>query len=220
MVGFGMGQYARFFAPLAGPPQVPLPDFAIEHLRATQISYGHNGYLLSSSTLVAGTDFLTDAQRVKEYYTMQSLSAEWAGQDLIEVRYRDGAGGPWLTLNEALLTGGFDFAYPVLHIKWTGGLQIFVNHSTGVVTELGHSIPTHGWAAINPVSGYENLAILDPALGTLVNKVTCTDYEMADGNGVPFNTGGTIGTTTDLTVQNHLHGKTLIETPTGTIVIQ
>lgn len=220
MWGFGMGQYARFFDP-SGGVQIPLPDQALDKLRAVQISYGHNGYFLTSSTPLDSLDFLTRAQRAKEYYTMQSLSAEWASGDLVDVAYRTAsAGTPWLDLTTALNAGTFDFQHPVLRIRWSNGLDVYVNHGTQNVTELGFTIPPTGWVAVNPTTGYENLNIINPATGTRVQRVRCADYEMADGNGVPYNAGGAIGTTTNLTVENFIHGKTLTEAPDGNISVQ
>ena len=50
--------------------------------------------------------------------------------------------------------------------------------------------------------------------------VRCANYEMADGNGFSFSAGGAIGTTTNLTVANFLHGKTIREQPDGSIQVQ
>lgn len=220
MWGFGMGQYARFFDG-SGGVQIPLPDIALDKLRAVQISYGHNGYFLTSSTPVNGQDFLTRAQRAKEYYTMQSLSAEWANATLVDVSYRAATpGAPWLDLTSALNQGTFDFFHPVLRIRWSNGLEVYVNHGTQNVTELGHTLPPTGWAAVNPTTGYENLSILDPTNGNRVDRVRCADYDMADGNGTPYDAGAPVGVTTDLTVVNHIHGKTLTEDPNGNLSVQ
>lgn len=220
MFGFGMGQYARFFDP-SGPNQTPLPDAALEKLRAVQISYGHNGYFLTSSTPTAGSDFLTKAQRVKEYYTMQALSAEWALATVTDVAYRAAApGSPWLDLTSALNQGNFDFTSPVIRTRWSNGLEVIVNHGSQDVTELGHVLPPKGWAAVNPSTSFEDLSIIDPVTSTRVDIVRCGDYELADGNGVSFNAGGQIGTTTNLTVRNLIHQKTISEQPDGSIMVQ
>ena len=220
MFGFGMGQYARFFDPTA-PIQIPLPDAALDKLRAVQITFGHNGYFLTSSTITPNSDFLTRAQRVKEYYTMQALSAEWAAANVTSIAYRAGPpGSPWMGLTDALNLGTFDFVHPVIRIQWSNGLEVVVNHSGQNVTELGHQLPPLGWAAINPTDGFEDLSILDPTTGTRVDIVRCADYELGDGNGVSFNAGGQIGTTTNLTVRNNIHQATLTEQPDGSILVQ
>ena len=217
MFGFGMGQYARFFDPSQSTGG-PLPDNAIDKLRTTQIAYGHNGYFLTASTVTQNTDYLTRAQRVKEYYTMQSLSEEWAGQTPTQIHYRAGApGSPWLTLSEAIKLGTFDFHAPVIRTHWTNGLQVITNRSGSTVTELGYQIPKDGWVATRPSNGYLNLNVIDPTLGTRVQRVVCADYELADGNGVAYAAGGAVGTTTNLTMVNHVHGKSLVEQPNGTI---
>lgn len=220
MFGFGMGQYARFFDPSLGTGG-PVQDDGLDKLRATQIAYGHNGYFLTSSAVVQGTDYLTQAQRVKEYYTMQSLSAEWAGATPQTIHYRNGGSGqPWTKLSDALRQGTIDFQNPVIRTVWSNGLTVIVNRSNQTVTELGHQIPIYGWAATNPSTGFENLNIIDPTLGTRVHRVVCADYEMADGNGVAYSVGGAIGTTTNLTVRNNIHGKTITEQPNGMITVQ
>ena len=219
MFGFGMGQYARFFDPSQATGQ-SLPDNALDRLRATQIAYGHNGYFLTASTQTQNTDYLTRAQRVKEYYTMQSLSDEWAGATPTSIRYRAGAAGsPWLELSDAI-RADFDFQQPVIHVVWSSGLEVVVNRSGVTVTELGQTVPDDGWVAENATNGYLNHNVIDPVLGTRVQRVVCADYELADGNGVAYAAGGAVGTTTDLTVVNFIHGKTLTELPSGTIQVQ
>jgi len=220
MFGFGMGQYARFYD-TSTPTQIPLPDQALEKLRAVQISYAHNGYFLTSSIPTANTDFLSRPQRVKEYYTMQALSAEWSLATVTDVAYRVAApGAAWIDLTTALNQGSFDFQHPVIRTRWSNGLEVIVNHGTQNVTELGHVLPSKGWAAVNPNTGFEDLSIIDPATSARVDIVRCADYEMADGNGTTFTPGGAIGTTTELTVRNLIHGKTITELPDGSVTVQ
>ena len=62
--------------------------------------------------------------------------------------------------------------------------------------------------------------MLNPVNGLRIERVRCADYDMADGNGTAYNAGAPIGTTTDLTVVNHIHGKTLTEDASGNISVQ
>ena len=165
MFGFGMGQYTRFFDP-GGTAVIPLADVSLNKLRAVEISYAHNGYFLTSSTQTPGTDFLSAAQRVKEYYTMQALSAEWANAKVTNIAYRAAsASAPWLSLTQALNQPSFDFQHPVLRVTWSNGLVVFVNHTTQTISAQGYQLPARGWSATNPNTGFENLSILDPTTG-------------------------------------------------------
>jgi hypothetical protein len=214
-----MGQYGRFFDDNL-PFTIPILDDRLNKLRATQISYGHNGYVLMASIANPKLEFLSRAQIVKEYYTMQSLTAEWSGATVDSIRYRQAsAGSPWLTVTQALNLGTFDFKNPVIKVQWANGLDMIINHGAQNVNALGHTIPPHGWVALNPATGYENKSVIDPGTGTRVDIVRSTDYEMADGNGVAFTPGGILGTTLNLKVVNTKHGKTIIEEPNTKIVV-
>jgi hypothetical protein len=215
--GFGLGQPQRFFA--AGFT-LPLPDAAIAEYRATQISYAHNGYLISNAQLTDGGEYLTIPEQVKEYYLFRSLQDEWANAQLATLRYRAGAAGsPWLTLSQAYKSG-LDLVHPVIKQEWTNGLVVVVNHAQVPVAELGFTLPTHGWVAANPSTGYLNLAALAAPTGQLAHLVLAPSYMLADGNGTVFPCGGAIGATRGLTVVRYDTGLVLTEQPDGTLEVQ
>jgi hypothetical protein len=235
---FGMGQYSRFFE--AANPEVGLPinDWALAELRATQISYMHNGFFMTLS-VDEPADFLTHAQQVKEYYTMKSLADEWEAAGAGTVRYRRGApGSPWLTLSDALREGNFPFVKPVVRLEFESGLVAVVNHTDELVAEEGWLLPTHGWAIHNAASGYLNVSAFTagptgPAAGggaagfqklagdpVQIELVICGEYEMADGNGTTTTLTPLLGTVTDLEVVRKDTGLHLTELADGTIALQ
>lgn len=215
--GFGLGQPQRFFAEGF---TLPLTDAALAEYRATQLSYAHNGYLLTNGHLTDAGEYLTIPEQVKEYYLFRALQDEWADAQIATVRYRAGApGSAWLTLTQALKTG-LDLVRPVIRQEWTNGLVVIVNHAPTAVVELGLTLPTHGWVATNPSSGYLNTAALVPATGKLAHLVLAPNYMLADGNGTLFDCGGAVGQTTGLSVARYDTGLMLIEQSDGTLDVQ
>jgi len=215
---FGMGQYTRFLK--HGIYPIPYSDVPIYEMRATEISYGHNGYMMSLSQEDNGDDFLNWADQIEEYYAMRSFPDEWDAATGATVEYRDAAiPGGWIDLTTAIKTG-LDLIVPVVRTTYDNGLVVTVNHSNGNVTEAGRTLPKNGWHASNPTTGYLNESVIDPASGSRFDHVICADYEMADGSGTSHNFGGAIGVTSDLKVVIFSPAKTLIEQPNGDILVQ
>jgi hypothetical protein len=220
LYGLGLGQYTRFFYAGAPGSSYPLQDVALNEYRATEISYGHNGYFLTNSNLSAPGEYMSIAQQVKEYYTLRSLQAEWAAASAPTVSYREGAtGSPWLDINGAIKSS-LDLVKPVLRLTFDTGLVIVVNHTETTISESGYQIPTHGWTALNPNTGYQNLSVVDAKTGQRVDRVLAPNYELADGNGVQTVVGGAIGTTKHLWVVRYDTGVTLIENGSQGMYIQ
>lgn len=215
---FGMGQYNRFFKGQTYP--VPYADDPLYHYRATEISYGHNGYFMTLSTPENGNDYLHWASQIKEYYAMRSFPDEWNASTDVTIEYRDAATpGGWMNLTDAL-KAGHDFVNTVIRLTYDNGLVVVVNHAVANITENGKTIPQHGWHAENPNTGYLNESVIDPVTGTRRDHVVCADYEMADGNGTAYDFGGALGTTANLKVVIFSPAKTLIEEPNGDITVQ
>ena len=214
---FGLGEYERFFE-MNPNESLPLADIAMYELRATQIAYMHNGYLMSTSKAENSGDFLTWAQQIKEYYTMISLSAEWKNAGKGTVSYRQPAvGSPWLGLSSMLKLGNYDFRNPVLRVSYPSGLTMTINHSPQTIFEGPFQIPTFGWVIENPNTGYRNLAVLDPSTGQRYELVEAPDYVYGDANGLTRDFGGSLGLITDLKVVRFDKGFSLIEESNGDI---
>jgi hypothetical protein len=215
--GFGLGQPQRFFP---GGFTLPLAEPLIAEYRATQISYAHNGYLITNGLLTEGGEYLSIPEQVKEYYTFRSLQDEWADGTIVSVAYRSAApGSPWLSLSQAIKSG-LDLVHPVIRQTWSNGLVVVVNHGLNAVSESGATLPTHGWIATNPSTGYLNSAALNPATGKLAHLVRAPNYLLADGNGTTFECGGAIGQTEGLTVVRYDTGLVLVELIDGSIELQ
>lgn len=215
---FGVGQYNRFFE--GGTYPVPYADAPLYEYRATEISYGHNGYFMTLSTPENGNDYLEWAQQIKEYYAMRAFPDEWNAASHADVEYRDATiPGGWMDLTEAL-KADHDFVDTVVRLTYDNGLVVTVNHSSTTIVENGKQIPENGWHAFNPTTGFLNESVLDPVTGLRIDHVVCADYELADGNGTAYDFGGAIGTTTDLKVVVFSPAKTMIEEPNGDITVQ
>ncbi|MBM3978156.1 MAG: hypothetical protein FJ299_14360 [Planctomycetes bacterium] len=215
--GFGLGPPSRFF-PIGFT--YPLVDAQIQEYRATQISYAFNGFLMTNGNLTSVGEYKTIPEQVKEYYLFRSLQDEWAAATIQSVRYREGSSGAqWQTLSQALKSG-LDLKVPVLRQEWSNGLVVVVSHAPVPVTEEGVVLPTHGWIARNPTTGYLNSATLDPQTGTLVHRVLAPSYMLADGNGTQFTCGGAIGQTKDLSVVRYDTGLALVENLDGSVEVQ
>lgn len=215
---FGMGQYTRYFKP--NTHLIPFSDSSCYEYRAAEISYGHNGFLMSNSIDQNGGDYLEWASQIKEYYTMRAFADEWnaAGKGVIEYRDANNPGG-WMSLSSAL-KADLDLTVPVLRMTFPSGLVVIVNHSMVTVTEVGYQIPHNGWNAKNTSTGFFNASMLDPVSGARVDLVVCTDFTMADGNGTSFDFGGGIGVHKNLWVNILSPAKVLTEMPNGDIAIQ
>jgi hypothetical protein len=214
---FGMGQYTRFYKPQTHV--VPYLDSSAYEYRATEISYGHNGFLMTLSIADNGGDYHYFAGQIKEYYAMQSLPDEWNASTGATITYRDGqTPGGWMDLTAAM-TSGLNMAAPVVRLVYTNGLTVVVNHSGANIVEGTYTIPHNGWTAINPSTGYSNLSVIDTVSGGRYDHVIAPGYQMGDGNGTPHNFGGSIGTVTNLKVVVSSPAKTLIEEPNGDITV-
>ncbi len=216
---FGMGLYNRFFEEgLTGGTGAVLNDLALNEWRVTEISYMHNGLIQVTSQSAIGSDFLTDAQMVKEYYTMVSLTDERKNAGKAVVQYRNASGGsPWRTLSQAFKAGNIDLAKCVVRLSFESGLVVVANHTTQETLEAGRRIPANGWAVENPSTGYRNLSVIDPATNNRYDEVVSPNWILADGNGAARDFGGVIGTTTDLEVVRLDQPLTLIELAQGRI---
>lgn len=217
---FGMGQYTRFFAQDPVAVGFPISDEALDELRAAQMSYGHNGYMMTVSKEANGDDFLTWAQQIKEYYTMRGLHDEMNAATSAVVSYRAGAfGSPWGSLDAKLKAGGFDFTKPVIRTQWDNGLLMIVNNSTDLILEFGFIIPPNGWFIFNPFTGYINVNMWHPFTYTPAQFVQTPNYVMADSGGLP-NFFPFFGSATNLRVQRFDTGLSLTEEIDGTITVQ
>jgi hypothetical protein len=212
---FGMGEYERFFAPNQG--MLPIPDYALEELRATQIAYGHNGYLMSVSQ-GDPFDFLLRAQQVKEYYTMVSLQAEWSGAGPATVEYSSGApGAPWRSLSDVLAKGGLDLSRPLLRITYPNGLRMVINHTPSTIVDTGFHVPTHGWLIWNLNTGYFNLSALNGPGGPRYTFIWAPEYVLVDGNGTPQEFPG-LGVFADLALYNFAENVLVLEQADGSLL--
>ncbi len=219
---FGMGLYSRFFEvnqPVGAG--LPLSDLAMNEWRVTEIAYMHNGLMHVNSLPELNADFLTDAQKVKEYYTMLSLTDERKNAGKAVVEYRNAAAGsPWRTLSEAFKTQDIDLTRCIVRLTFESGLVVITNHTTVETFEAGYRIPFNGWAAQNFNTGYRNLSVIDPVTDNRYDEVVSADWMLGDGNGAARDFGGVIGVTTDLKVVRLDKVLTVTELVQGRVTTQ
>jgi len=163
MANQGVGYHGRYLP--KGNAGEARSDAEWDLIRATEIAYGHTGFLPDTHPWEAEWP-----QAFAEYYLLQGLQSRYLTARPLRVLYRDG--DRWLTLNEALQRG-LDFVNVKLRIEYDDGLVIYINH-TGVEFKYGEGgrllearydnedpwpvkvdgrtfiLPPNGWAARAP----------------------------------------------------------------------
>ncbi|MCB0217269.1 MAG: hypothetical protein KDH92_11565, partial [Chloroflexi bacterium] len=220
MVGYGMGDYARFF----GDPDGRLADAArplsaseIDSWRATSLAYGHAGaWQVGTRALAQGApDFLSRAEQVKDYYLMRGLQQRYLDAELIAVSYAGDAGE--LRLSGALARD-YDLARPRLHLAYalpSGPLDLWINHGQGDWSvEAGgqpYLLPENGWLAL----GADGLLGYSARVeGRRVDYLRLPEYRLMDGRGQATDFEGE--TATDLLLR-FSDGRRIVEEPAGSL---
>jgi hypothetical protein len=209
MVGYGMGDYTRFFPDLAaeGADLVrPLTEAELDEWHATMLAYGHAGAWTTRETTAGGPggDYLPPAEQVKTYFTMRALQSRYLDAAPVSVGYV-GPDGVERDLNGALARD-FDLAGPRLHLVFgsegagaVGGgtgdavnsnVELWLNHSPDVwtVTAGGtYLLPQNGWLARGDggLLGYSALVE-----GRRADFLQAPEVTVLDGRGRLTNFGG------------------------------
>ncbi len=215
MIGYGMGDFARFFG---APVDRPLGDAAIDSWRATSLAYGHAGaWSLAGTALAAGEeDYLTLAEQVETYYLMGALQRRYLDAELLSVGYRDATGELDLS---AALRADLDLARPRLHLAYRQAgqrLDLWINHAAELWTiEAGgqaHLLPTHGWLALGEDGLLAYSALVE---GHRVDYLRAPEIRVMDGRGRATDFEGRAAT--DLRVELP-DGRAIVEEAGGVLV--
>ncbi len=150
MLNHGMGYYSRYFADF-GQLTSDLADVDLDQYRATEIAFGHAGFL--GDHLSAVPNWL----RVHgpEYWLMQALQTRYAEAPIDHVTYD--AGGVSLDLESALRAGvALDRAR--ITNSFTGGLTVHVNRDAaepgaGVLGDFSSQQGGRGWQYLEDRGG-------------------------------------------------------------------
>jgi hypothetical protein len=157
MVNHGMGYPARYFNE-SGQPAIDADQVNWDLYRATEIAYGHAGYLTGLGISSEEGDAyvhrypLGSLERaLVEYYMLQQLQFQYLSANASIILYEDG--GQMVGLSQALIDD-INFINAKLYIEYDNGLKLYVNHDqvdNWIVNLNGMSydLPPNGWVASN-----------------------------------------------------------------------
>lgn len=155
LLGIGAGSYRQFCGFTAGKP-VGAEQVDWDAYRATEIALGHAGYVGNYGIRTSSRNIPfpggSAATAVREYFLLRALQALYLGSPVAEILYRHGE--EMLPLASALRCE-LDLANVQIHIRYMGGLQIWVNRHArdewNVKTESGSFLlPASGFLALAP----------------------------------------------------------------------
>ena len=162
MANHGMGYYGRYFVE-SGQGQVSPSDADWDQYRATEIAFGHAGFI-GDANLDGDLTYPMGSlvQVLSEYNLLQPLQSQYLAETPASVSYRQG--DQMLGLSQAIHVG-VDFANAQVRITYGNGLDLAVNrHATAAwtVTLAGRTfeLPPDGWIAVN--AGFLEYSALGP----------------------------------------------------------
>jgi hypothetical protein len=133
MMNHGLGYYSRYFTD-QGQGDVDYDEAALDQYRASEIAFGHAGFLGDSLGGVTPAVLLRHFAR--EYWLVQALQTRYAEAAPVRITYDDG--GTSRTLGEAW-RAGTDLAAARITVEYEGGLTVRVNRDAAqrTVSSLG-----------------------------------------------------------------------------------
>ena len=179
MANQGMGYHTRFSEGV-----VSAKSFDFDRYNTMAIAYGHTGSISNMMNDV------TDEHYVNTYYMFQALQSQYldTSVNVDSIRYFDGR--EELTLSQAILKK-YDFDHSRLHIKYSNGLELYLNFSdenwTVTLEGISYTLDKNGYAAANQSIGFVQYSCLKD--GNRVDYVDCADYTYANGRGHSTNFG-------------------------------
>ena len=121
MMNHGLGYYSRYFTD-QGQANVDYDETALDQYRASEVAFGHAGFLGEGLNRVTPAVLIRHFAR--EYWLLQALQSRYA--DAAPVRILYDHGGTFRTLGEAW-RAGVDLVAARLRIEYEGGLTVHVN---------------------------------------------------------------------------------------------
>ncbi|MBN1771068.1 MAG: hypothetical protein JXB32_07405 [Deltaproteobacteria bacterium] len=121
MMNHGLGYYSRYFTD-QGQENVDYDEAALDQYRASEIAFGHAGFLGDGLGGAAPATLIRHFAR--EYRLLQALQTRYAEAVPVRITYDDG--GTPRTLGEAW-RAGTDLAAARIAVEYEGGLTVRVN---------------------------------------------------------------------------------------------
>jgi len=161
MVNHGMGYPPRYFRNDDQPVDGDQVNWDL--YRATEIAFGHAGYLTGLGISSEEEDSYVHRyplgsldRALVEYYMLQQLQSQYLSSDVTLILYEDS--GQMVGLSQAIIDD-IDFVNARIYIEYDNGLKLFVNHDqvdNWIVNLEGRSyhLPPNGWVALNRAIGF------------------------------------------------------------------
>lgn len=155
MANYGMGLYGRFFPLRSGHATIDPNEVNWDCYRATQIAYGHAGFLSTGSLPVDPQVKWTPCGRLDqaftEYFMLRALQEQYLTAPVREVAYWTADG--WLDLGQALMHR-LDLTNAQLRIEYENGLTVWVNRHPRAEWSVRaggdtYLLPPNGWLGWN-----------------------------------------------------------------------
>lgn len=186
MANQGMGPLARF------QPDQSSDIYDFDKYNATCIAYGHAGFIGEVHYSLP----LQQEQMINTYYMFRAIQSQYldSSVNVEAIRYYDTAGN--VMGLDAAVKGGYDFTAARLYIRYSNGLEIYLNFSSTNwnVTLNGHSymLDKNGYCAENPSLDFVQYSCLRS--GVRVDYVSCREYTYANPRGSVMDFGnGLVG---------------------------
>lgn len=182
MANQGMGPLARFQLDQASD------TYDFDKYNATCIAYGHAGFIGDVHYSLP----LQQEQMINTYYMFRAIQSQYLDSSVTveAIRYYDTAGNAMGL--DAAVKGGYDFTKARLYIRYSNGLEIYLNFSdtNWNVTLNGHSymLDKNGYCAENPSLDFVQYSCLRS--GVRVDYVSCREYTYANPRGSVMDFGG------------------------------
>ena len=157
MANHGMGYPARYFNK-GGQSAIDADQVNWNLYRATEIAYGHAGYLTGVGISSEEKDPyvhrypLGSLERaLVEYYMLQQLQSQYLSGNISIILYEDA--GQMVELSQALIND-INFVNAKLYMEYDNGLKLYVNHDqvdNWIVNldGISYDLPSNGWVASN-----------------------------------------------------------------------
>lgn len=179
---FGMGQHIRFFLE---SEYRNFYDFDYDLYRASEIAFGHSGYVQIRFHVYREGDAFLYSQFCREYYMMQQLQKRYMPEDIspLDILYWDESG--WIDQDE-LIKKDRDFEDVLLKIRYSNGLNVWINHKDDhyiwepeIYNGLTLQIPPNGFVALK-TTGELFIACSIIIDGERVDYVSSDEYIFAE----------------------------------------
>ena len=173
----GVGYYERFFADQNDTPQyLPSPKSDVLKYMATELAYGHGGFIPTPDRLYD----LVDAAKLEERHVLPAQKL-YANAKAVSILYRDPAS------NDVVTASDYIRRYPTTFDKSTNAnfmSQVRVTYDNGVVVCVNRH-PTQSWPVQigHPGGNFNFNAVLNGTSTQWVGVTNLTSYLLPPTNG-------------------------------------